>query len=72
MGIKKSHTNEYKAKVVLAAFREDRTMAEAKEGLKHYFQSYNNERSYQSLSYRTPREVYMEKIGWERVSIRPR
>ena len=28
MGIKKSHTNEYKAKVVLAALREDRTMSE--------------------------------------------
>ena len=48
------------------------TMAEAKEGLKHYFQFYNNERSHQSLGYRTPREVYMEKIGWERVSIHPR
>jgi len=28
MGIKKSHTNEYKAKVVLASLREDRTMSE--------------------------------------------
>jgi len=28
MGIKKSHTNEFKAKVVLAALREDRTLAE--------------------------------------------
>lgn len=28
MGIKKHHTDEYKAKVVLAALREDRTMIE--------------------------------------------
>lgn len=28
MGIKKRHTNEYKAKVVLAALREDRTNSE--------------------------------------------
>lgn len=28
MGIKKKHTNEYKAKVVLAALREDRTTSE--------------------------------------------
>jgi len=28
MGMRKNHTNEYKAKVVLAALREDRTMSE--------------------------------------------
>ena len=28
MGIKKNHTNEYKAKVVLAALKEDRTTSE--------------------------------------------
>ena len=28
MGIKKNHTNEFKAKVVLAALREDRTLSE--------------------------------------------
>ena len=28
MGIKKSHTNEFKTKVVLAALREDRTLSE--------------------------------------------
>ena len=28
MGIKKKHTNEFKAKVVLAALREDRTLSE--------------------------------------------
>jgi putative transposase len=35
------------------------TMAEAKEGLKHYFQFYNNERFHQALQYRTPKQVYM-------------
>ena len=48
------------------------TMAEAQEGLKHYFQFYNNERFHQSLGYRTPREVYVKKMGWEGVSICPR
>lgn len=48
------------------------TMTEAQEGLKHYFQFYNNERFHQSLGYRTPREVYVEKIGWRGVSIYPR
>jgi len=28
MGIKKKHTNEFKAKVVMAAMREDRTLSE--------------------------------------------
>jgi len=28
MGIKKNHTNEFKAKVVMAAMREDRTLSE--------------------------------------------
>jgi len=31
MGIKKRHTNEYKAKVALAALREDKTMKEKKK-----------------------------------------
>lgn len=48
------------------------TMTEAQEGLKRYFQFYNNERFHQSLGYRTPREVYVEKRGWRGVSICPR
>jgi len=48
------------------------TMAEAQEGLKRYFQFYNNERFHQSLGYRTPKEVYVEKMGWKEVSISPR
>lgn len=35
------------------------TMQEAYEGLKKYFEYYNNERQHQSLGYRTPREVYL-------------
>ena len=42
------------------------TMTEAQEGFKRYFQFYNNERFHQSLGYRTPREVYVEKIRMER------
>jgi putative transposase len=48
------------------------TMSEAQEGLKRYFYFYNNERFHQSLGYRTPREVYVEKMGWSQVSISPR
>ncbi len=48
------------------------TVTEAQEGLKHDFQFYNNERFHQSRRVRTPREVYMEKVGWSEVSICPR
>jgi len=48
------------------------TMAEAQAGLKRYFQFYNNKRFHQSLGYRTPKEVYVEKVGWEKVEIAPR
>jgi len=37
------------------------TMTEAQEGLKRYFQFYNNERFHQSIGYRTPRDVYVGK-----------
>ncbi len=47
------------------------TVTEAQEGLKHYFQFYNNERFHQSRRVRTPREVYVEKIGGSEVSICP-
>jgi len=39
------------------------TMTEAQEGLRRYFQFYNNQRFHQSLDYRTPKEVYVEKRG---------
>ena len=48
------------------------TMAEAQAGLKRYFRFYNDERFHQSLGYRTPKEVYVEKVGWEKVEIAPR
>ena len=35
-------------------------MRELNQGLKHYFQFYNNERGHQSLSYRTPAQVYYD------------
>jgi len=35
------------------------TMAEAKEGLRDYFQFYNNERFHQAQKYRTPKQVYL-------------
>lgn len=37
-----------------------RSMQEAYEGLKKYFEYYNNQRQHQSLGNRTPREVYWE------------
>ena len=48
------------------------TMAGAQAGLQRYFQFYNNERFHQSLGYRTPKDVYVEKVGWEKVEIAPR
>jgi len=35
-----------------------RTMQEAYNGIKQYFEFYNNERQHQSLGYKTPKEVY--------------
>ena len=34
------------------------TMQEAYEGIRKYFEFYNNERQHQSLGYKTPKEVY--------------
>ena len=39
------------------------TMTEAQEGLKHYFQFYNNARFHQSRRISTLRDVYVEKKG---------
>lgn len=38
------------------------TMAEAQEGLSHYFRFYNNKRFHQALHYRTPGEVHLSAI----------
>jgi len=38
------------------------TVKEAKESLDNYFRFYNNERLHQSLGYRTPEEVYTNRI----------
>ena len=38
------------------------TVREAKERLTEYFHFYNTERLHQSLGYRTPREVYFERV----------
>lgn len=40
--------------------RDYRSMQEAYDGLKKYFEYYNNERPHQSMGERTPREVYLE------------
>ncbi len=37
------------------------TMTQAQQGLKEYFQFYNEERFHQALQYRTPREIYQPK-----------
>lgn len=39
-----------------------RTMQDAYEGIKRYFEFYNNERQHQSLGYKTPKEVYTESF----------
>jgi putative transposase len=36
------------------------TVKEAKEGLKEYFEFYNNERPHKNLDYRTPAEIYFQ------------
>lgn len=35
------------------------SVIEAREGLRRYFEFYNNERIHQALGYKTPREVYL-------------
>lgn len=40
--------------------REYRSPREAREGLRRYFEFYNNRRPHQALGYRTPAEVYFE------------
>jgi putative transposase len=37
--------------------------AELHQGLREYFQFYNTERMHQSLSYRTPYDVYASAVG---------
>ena len=39
---------------------EYQSMREAYEGIKGYFDFYNDERQHQSLGYKTPKEVYQE------------
>lgn len=39
------------------------SVKEVREGLKSYFQFYNNERPHQSLNYRYPKDVYFNKGG---------
>lgn len=39
------------------------TVREARERLTEYFHFYNTERLHQSLGYRTPSEIYFEKVG---------
>ena len=41
---------------------------EAREGLKRYFEFYNNRRPHQALGYRTPAEVYQERKSEEMIA----
>jgi len=43
---------------------------EAREGLKEYFEFYNEERHHQSLNYKTPAEIYREEEKAESINIR--
>ena len=38
------------------------------EGLRRYFEFYNNRRPHQALGYRTPAEVYLEHKGEEMIA----
>lgn len=46
--------------VYLRAYR---TVAEARQGIAHYFDFYNHERLHQALDYRTPRRVFEEAMS---------
>jgi putative transposase len=39
-----------------------RTMQDAHDGIKRYFEFYNNERKHQSLGYKTPKDVYTQSL----------
>ena len=41
------------------------SMIEARQGLKNYFEFYNGHRRHQSLSRRTPNEVYWATLAYE-------
>jgi len=41
---------------------------EAREGLRRYFEFYNNRRPHQALGYRTPAEVYLERKSEEMIA----
>ena len=48
--------------------KEYETVIEASEGIARYFEFYNQERVHQSLGYRTPADVYGERVcGSERL-----
>lgn len=48
--------------------KEYRSPREAREGLRRYFEFYNNRRPHQALGYRTPAEVYFENKREEMVA----
>ena len=48
--------------------KEYRSPREAREGLRRYFEFYNNRRPHQALGYRTPAEVYLEHKGEEMIA----
>lgn len=48
--------------------KEYRSPREAREGLRRYFEFYNNHRPHQALGYRTPAEVYLEHEDEEMIA----
>jgi len=57
-GKRRRFAAEFKARMVQATLREDKTLAEARLGLDRYFAYYNHLRRHRSLGRRTPAGVY--------------
>jgi putative transposase len=51
--VRKHHSAEH------VYLQEIQTVQDAQSGLRQYFEFYNHERLHQSLSYRTPAQVYL-------------
>ena len=54
--------DEYAIKPVID-IRDYQCVSEGRQGIDHYFNFYNHERSHQSLNYQTPEEVYFQRAA---------